>query len=66
MSKNEKRRLIDRNGLRDVGVCFSNKHLLSLERRGLFPKRVRLAPQTVCWLEHEISEWLEARIAERD
>jgi prophage regulatory protein len=33
---------------------------------GTFPKSVPLGPRTVGWLEHEITEWITARIAERD
>jgi prophage regulatory protein len=33
---------------------------------GTCPKSVPLGPRTVGWLEHEITEWITARIAERD
>jgi prophage regulatory protein len=36
------------------------------ERAGLFPKRIRLGPNAVGWLESEVSAWLAERIAERD
>ncbi len=58
-------RVLDRNGLRDLGVCLSNTHMLRLESRGRFPKRVYLSPQKVVWLESEVSEWLEDRIQKR-
>jgi prophage regulatory protein len=46
---------------------YSAAHLCYLERRGLFPKRVRLQPQgAVGWFEDEVDAWLEARAAERD
>jgi prophage regulatory protein len=32
---------------------------------GTFPKPIPLAPRAVGWLQNEIEEWLEARIAER-
>ena len=41
-------------------------HLWRLERNGLFPKRVQLGPNAVAWLESEIDEWINARVAERD
>jgi prophage regulatory protein len=34
--------------------------------RRTFPKQVRLSPRAVGWLESEILEWQNARIAERD
>jgi prophage regulatory protein len=33
--------------------------------KGLFPKQVRLSPRAVGWIESEIREWQEARIAAR-
>jgi predicted DNA-binding transcriptional regulator AlpA len=53
---------------------YSPAHFCRLERRGLFPKRVRLTPGTgagwrggaVGWFEDEIDEWLAAPAAERD
>ncbi|MEL6190044.1 MAG: AlpA family phage regulatory protein [Myxococcota bacterium] len=32
-----------------------------MEKRGEFPKRIRLGPQSVGWLEHEIDDWLAKR-----
>jgi prophage regulatory protein len=34
--------------------------------KGTFPAPVPLGPRAVGWLEGEIDDWLEARIAERD
>jgi predicted DNA-binding transcriptional regulator AlpA len=47
-------------------IHWSNKHLLELERRGLFPKRIYLGPQTPAWAEDEIDALVEAKFAERD
>lgn len=33
---------------------------------GEFPQSIRIGPNSVAWLDFEIAEWLEARIAERD
>ena len=33
---------------------------------GTFPKSVPIGPRTVGWLEHEIHEWIAARVAERE
>ena len=34
--------------------------------RGAFPAAVPLSETSVGWLEHEVENWIEARIAERD
>lgn len=47
-------------------VGFSRMHLGRLEAAGRFPKRVRLGPNTVAWVEAEVQNWLERRAAERD
>jgi prophage regulatory protein len=33
---------------------------------GTFPRSVPIGVRTVGWLEHEITEWIAARIAERE
>jgi len=48
------------------GMPFSRMHLDRLEKVGKFPKRVRLAPMTVAWLEDEIDQHIAAKLAERD
>ncbi|HEV2678725.1 MAG TPA: AlpA family phage regulatory protein [Aliidongia sp.] len=40
-------------------------HIDRLEKAGKFPLRVHLTPGTVAWVEGEIDEWLQRRIAER-
>jgi len=35
------------------------------EKRGEFPKRLRLGAGAVGWLESEVNAWLEERKAER-
>jgi len=27
-----------------------------------FPRQIQLAPRTVCWIEGEITEWIESKI----
>jgi prophage regulatory protein len=34
---------------------------VKLEKRGEFPKRVRLGPNSVGWIESEIDDWLAKR-----
>ena len=38
-----------------VGVSWMT--ILRWERKGIFPARRRLGPNTVAWLESEIAEW---------
>lgn len=40
---------------------FSGSTLWRLERDGKFPKRRRLSPKAVGWLESEVSSWLASR-----
>ena len=47
-------------------VPFSRQHILRLEKRGRFPRRIRLGDNRVAWLRSEIEQWIDARVAERD
>jgi prophage regulatory protein len=42
-----------------VGVSWIT--LRRWEAQGKFPKRRRLGPNSVAWLEHEIDEWCASR-----
>ena len=33
--------------------------------RGDFPKAVKIGPRSVAWVESEVRDWLNARVAER-
>ena len=44
---------------------LSAMHISRLERAGAFPKRVRLGPNSVAWVEKEVQDWQEQRAAER-
>lgn len=59
-------RVLTRNDLRDLNLAMSNTHMLRLEKVGKFPRRIYLGEKTPVWLENEILEWLEARLAERN
>lgn len=62
-------RLLDKKALKAKGVPFSNPHLLALEARGLFPRRLYLGETgkgRVMWVESEVDDWMRTRIAERD
>jgi len=47
-------------------VCYGFAHIDRLESQGRFPKRVRLGPNRVGWLESEIDEWIDERVRKRD
>ena len=46
-------------------VPFSSSHRRRMELAGRFPKRVRLGPCRVGWVESEVLDWLDERLAER-
>ncbi len=53
-------RVIIAKDIRDVtGLC--PHWCIKLEKQGKFPKRIRLGPRRVAWLEHEVHEWLKSR-----
>lgn len=57
-------RLITRAELRSI-VPYTPQHILRLEKRGLFPRRVQVGANRVAWLLSEVEEWVAARVEER-
>jgi prophage regulatory protein len=57
--------LLSRNDLKQLGINKSNTTFLRWEKLGRFPRRLKLAGTSVCWLASEINSWLEDRAAER-
>lgn len=51
--------------LRDYGVPYGRQHLLRLEKRGEFPKRVTFGARCVRWVESEIVSWVLVHVAQR-
>jgi prophage regulatory protein len=47
-------------------TSFSPSQLDNLERLGQFPKRVPIGDRAVAWVEAEVTEWQQQRIAIRD
>ena len=47
-------------------ILYSPAHIDRLEKAGLFPKRVRLGQGRVGWVEEEIEDYIQERIAQRD
>tara|TARA_R110001606_G_scaffold399247_1_gene582715 strand:- start:1975 stop:2190 length:216 start_codon:yes stop_codon:yes gene_type:complete len=54
--------------LREVMVITSlaRSTIYKFAAEGRFPKQVSLGGNCVAWVESEVVEWIEARIAERD
>lgn len=54
--------------LRDVMelTSLARSTIYKFVAEGRFPKQVVLGSNCVAWVESEIHEWLEGRIAERD
>ena len=57
-------RLLSKRQVREL-VLYSPQHIARLEAMGKFPKRVRLGPCRVGWVESEVLEWLKERILQR-
>lgn len=59
-----KMRILSIKQVREL-VLYSPQHIYRLEQAGKFPKRVRLGPNRVGWIESEVLEWLNSRIDDR-
>lgn len=61
------RLLVSRKQLRELGVCISYAHIDRLEKRGKFPKRIKLGTyreSRVVWRFNEVLGWIEERARE--
>lgn len=47
-------------------TCRSRSRIYHDYPRGEFPKPIKLGGRAVAWLENEIEDWLNQKIAERD
>jgi prophage regulatory protein len=59
------RKLIDKRGLKELGIPYCFAHIARLEAKRQFPKRVRLGACRVAWVYEEVVEWIEVRVAKR-
>ncbi len=57
-------RILSEKALREL-VLYSPAHVDRLEKSGRFPKRVRLGPCRVGWVESEVLERVQACIDDR-
>ena len=53
------RELLDR-------IPYSKVQIWRLERQGRFPRRIRIGPKRIGWLETEIDDWIRSRVDERE
>jgi predicted DNA-binding transcriptional regulator AlpA len=61
-------RLLSLDDLRKLGIRYGQKQLGRLERKGGFPRRVKLddSPSSrIAWVESEVKKWLDDRLATR-
>ena len=58
-------RILSKRQVKEL-VLYSPQHIARLETAGQFPKRVQLGPNRVGWVESEVLEWLEKRLAQRE
>lgn len=58
-------RLLTKAQVRSI-TTYSFAHTARLEAEGKHPKRVKIGSGRVAYVESEILEWVQARIAERD
>ena len=46
-------------------IGLSDPTIWRLEKSGKFPRRLRLGGNSVGWLQSEVKNWIDARLAER-
>jgi prophage regulatory protein len=58
-------RILSKKDLRQL-VLYSPAQIDRMEKAGRFPKRVRLGPCRVGWVEEEVLTWLDTRLRARE
>ena len=53
-------RVITRHELRRL-VPYTPQHILRLEKKGKFPKRIKVGERRVGWWLHEVMAWLDQK-----
>jgi predicted DNA-binding transcriptional regulator AlpA len=65
--KQEELELVDQKGLEEMGVTYSDTHLLRLARAKKFPKPMRFGPGGKnYWVKGEIRAFIAEKLAQRD
>lgn len=57
-------RILSKRQVKEL-VLYSPQHIARLEKAGQFPQRVQLGVNRVGWVEAEVLDWLETRLARR-
>lgn len=66
-SARKRKRLLSMDELRTVkGIPYSRAHLHRLVKAGKFPAPIKLGENRNAWIEAEVDQLIEERIAERD
>ena len=60
----ERKRIIRKPELLNI-IGLSYPTIWRMEKMGKFPKRMRLGSNSCGWLESEVNEWIEGRLADR-
>jgi prophage regulatory protein len=50
----------------EAATTISRSHIYALAKEGKFPKPVKLSERSSAWLESEVLDWIESRIAQRN
>ena len=58
------KRILSKKQLLEL-IPYSPQHIARLEKAGLFPKRLKLGPNRVGWLEEEVMAWIQERLDKR-
>ena len=45
-------------------TALSRSSIYKLVAAGIFPRPIRLGPRSVGWIEAEVDDWLDSRVAE--
>ena len=59
-------KLLSYDDLRGKGIPYSKVQIWRLEKASKFPKRVPLGPARNAWVDSEIDQWIEQRMASRN
>ena len=59
-------KILSLKDLRERGILYSRVHIGRLVQAGKFPTPIKVGQNRIGWVESEIDEWLNAKIAERD
>src|SRR5262245_34982284 len=60
-------KLLEREALKsEKGITYSTTQLWRLEKENRFPRSIKIGGGRKAWVESEIDDYIEKRIAERD